>query len=100
MMARGEVALIVTATAMDSALGDHALPPEFMIMTVLLILVSSILTPIFLKLLYKDKKPPQGGEAVLSEGEPVQADDEIGANAAEAETPASATLPAESHAEN
>ena len=57
----------------------YALPPEFMIMTVLLILVSSILTPIFLKLLYKDKKPPQGGEAVLSEGEPVQADDEIGA---------------------
>lgn len=100
MMARGEVALIVTATAMDSALGDHALPPEFMIMTVLLILVSSILTPIFLKLLYKDKKPPQGGEAVLSEGEPVQTDDEIGANAAEAGTPASATLPAESHAEN
>ncbi len=47
MMARGEVALIVTATAMSAGL-----PEEIMIMTVLLILVSSILTPIFLKLLY------------------------------------------------
>lgn len=52
MMARGEVALIVTATAMDPALGANALPQQFMIMTVLLILVSSILTPILLKVLY------------------------------------------------
>ena len=57
MMARGEVALIVTGKAMESGLPQH-----FMLMTVLLILVSSILTPIFLKLLYgKDKGefPPE-----------------------------------------
>ena len=53
MMARGEVALIVTSTAMSAELGARALPPKFMIITVLLILISSILTPIFLKLLYK-----------------------------------------------
>ena len=59
MMARGEVALIVTGKAVESGL-----PSEFMIMTVLLILVSSILTPILLKVLYgKDKNsvPPTGG---------------------------------------
>lgn len=64
MMARGEVALIVTATVTDKALKDLALGGEFMIMTVLLILVSSILTPILLKVLYgKDKNsvPPTGG---------------------------------------
>lgn len=56
MMARGEVALIVTATVTNVAtLGNNALPPQFMIMTVLLILVSSILTPILLKVLYSDK---------------------------------------------
>ncbi len=43
MMARGEVALIVTATVTDvETLGNNALGPEFMIMTVLLILVSAI----------------------------------------------------------
>lgn len=58
MMARGEVALIVTATVINSdALGDYALSPDFMIMTVLLILVSSILTPILLKVLYGKEKP-------------------------------------------
>ena len=49
MMARGEVALIVTSTAVSV---DPAMQ-NFMIMTVLLILVSSILTPILLKTLYK-----------------------------------------------
>lgn len=68
MMARGEVALIVTGKAMEAGL-----PSEFMIMTVLLILVSSILTPIFLKLLYgkgKDNLPPvinDGGEQTPTE---------------------------------
>ena len=69
MMARGEVALIVTQTAIGAGL-----PEDFMLMTVLLILVSSILTPIFLKLLYgKDKKNlPVSG---LNAGdEPVPAD--------------------------
>ena len=60
MMARGEVALIVTGKAMEVGL-----PGEFMIMTVLLILVSSILTPILLKVLYGREKPSAGdGTAV------------------------------------
>ena len=53
MMARGEVALIVTQTVTSASLGANALGGEFMIMTVLLILVTSILTPILLKVLYK-----------------------------------------------
>ncbi len=63
MMARGEVALIVTGAVTSTAIGANALPPEFMLMTVLLILVSSILTPVFLKLLYGKNKqlPPTGG---------------------------------------
>ena len=56
MMARGEVALIVTQTVTAASLGANALGGEFMIMTVLLILASSILTPIFLKLFYKGVK--------------------------------------------
>ncbi len=53
MMARGEVALIVTTTVTNTAtLGENALGQEFVLMTVLLILVSSILTPILLKKLY------------------------------------------------
>ena len=52
MMARGEVALIVTQTVTSPTLGANALGGEFMIMTVLLILISSILTPILLKVLY------------------------------------------------
>ena len=51
MMARGEVALIVTQTAIGAGL-----PEDFMLMTVLLILASSILTPIFLKVLYGKAK--------------------------------------------
>lgn len=58
MMARGEVALIVTQTVTAASLGANALPSEFMLMTVLLILVSSILTPILLKVLYKGVKEP------------------------------------------
>ncbi|MGN1373647.1 MAG: cation:proton antiporter [Candidatus Coproplasma sp.] len=58
MMARGEVALIVTQAVTAATLGANALPSEFMLMTVLLILVSSILTPILLKVLYKGVKEP------------------------------------------
>ena len=53
MMARGEVALIVTSAVTAEALGSFALGEEFMLMTVLLILLTSILTPILLKTLYK-----------------------------------------------
>lgn len=65
MMARGEVALIVTQTVTDksSGLGENALGGEFMIMTVLLILVSSILTPILLKVLYSRELPLKNGPA-------------------------------------
>lgn len=59
MMARGEVALIVTQTVTATTLGANALGSEFMLMTVLLILVSSILTPILLKVLYKGVKEPE-----------------------------------------
>ncbi len=59
MMARGEVALIVTQAVTSSALGEHALGGEFMLMTVLLILFTSILTPILLKVLYKGIKEPE-----------------------------------------
>ncbi len=78
MMARGEVALIVTSTAMNPELGTHALGAEFMIMTVLLILASSILTPVLLKWLYskasKTPNPPPSdnegmtGNELLVEG--------------------------------
>ncbi|MDE6598228.1 MAG: cation:proton antiporter [Clostridia bacterium] len=64
MMARGEVALIVTSTAVGAGL-----PQEFMLMTVLLILVSSILTPILLKVLYgkgKNKGNPPAADAVTA----------------------------------
>ena len=64
MMARGEVALIVTEVVTNEALGANALPKEFVLMTVLLILVSSVLTPILLKVLYGKEKnglPPAGG---------------------------------------
>lgn len=69
MMARGEVALIVTAAVTDKSLGAARLDPKFMFMTVLLILVSSVLTPILLKVLYsKEKKPPEGGEPAVESG--------------------------------
>ncbi len=70
MMARGEVALIVTGTVTNvKSLGAIALPEEFAIMTVLLILISSILTPILLKVLYGKDKGSHGGETVLDEAE-------------------------------
>ena len=73
-MARGEVALIVTQKVIDKngGMGSHALGGEFMIMTVLLILASSILTPLLLKVLYGRNKavaaaPAQSGNVVPSE---------------------------------
>ena len=49
MIARGEVALAVTAAGISAQLIDT----EYISMTVLLVLVSSVLAPILLKLLYK-----------------------------------------------
>lgn len=54
MMARGEVALIVTNKGIESGL----IPADFMIMTVLLILFSSILTPALLKQFFRGHKEP------------------------------------------
>lgn len=75
MMARGEVALIVTSTVTNAqSLGEAALPGEFMIMTVMLILVSSILTPILLKAVYgriKDDGNLPKGEIIMMD-EPME----------------------------
>ena len=57
MMARGEVALIVTQKGMDAGI----IPESFMIMTVMLILFSSILTPILLKVLFAGHRDPSDG---------------------------------------
>ncbi|MBQ0098944.1 MAG: cation:proton antiporter [Firmicutes bacterium] len=64
MIARGEVALIVTQKGMAGGLLDE----KYIAITVLLVLVSSILAPIILKLLYKgdDKVIPTHQE--LEEG--------------------------------
>lgn len=57
MMARGEVALIVTQKGMDAGI----IPESFMIMTVMLILFSSVLTPILLKVMFSGHKDPSDG---------------------------------------
>ena len=53
MMTRGEVALIVA----QRALSIGALSGAYFTSVILLIVVSSILTPIILKILYSDKSP-------------------------------------------
>ena len=83
MMARGEVALIVTEAVTSATLGANALGSEFMIMTVLLILFSSILTPILLKTLYNKEKLPvaqmTGAQPQTVEGCAPSSSDECGA---------------------
>lgn len=81
MMARGEVALIVTETVTSAALGANALGSEFMLMTVLLILFSSILTPVLLKALYDRDKLPV---AKLSGTEPTVVSSDGGASSSAA----------------
>lgn len=53
MMARGEVALIVATKGADAGV----IKSEFFIAVIALIIISSVLTPIILKLLYKDETP-------------------------------------------
>ncbi len=72
MMARGEVALIVTNKGIEAGI----IPSDLMIMTVLLILFSSIMTPILLKKLFGGHVEPktlsvetESGNAELSGGE-------------------------------
>ena len=52
MMTRGEVALIVAQKGLDVELLD----PRYFTSVILLIIVSSIVTPILLKMLYSEKK--------------------------------------------
>ncbi|MCQ2399177.1 MAG: cation:proton antiporter, partial [Clostridia bacterium] len=53
MIARGELALAVTATGIEAGL----IASDYVAMTVLLVLVSSILAPILLKIFYRNDKP-------------------------------------------
>ena len=52
MMTRGEVALIVSQKGLNAGVLDS----KYFASVILLIIVSSIVTPIFLKILYKDDK--------------------------------------------
>ena len=58
MMTRGEVALIVAQKGLSMGIIDSV----FFAPVILLILVSSVVTPIFLKLLFRDKDEPAGIE--------------------------------------
>ena len=70
MMARGEVALIVTTKGIEAGI----IPESFMIMTVMLILVSSVLTPILLKVLFAGHRDPSDGpEPSKYRGRPIAA---------------------------
>ncbi len=96
MMARGEVALIVTETAVNAGL-----PQDFMIMTVLLILFSSILTPILLKVLYREKKSDGDGGSDGNGSEHVEAPEHPVAHVAAEELGyAEPTTPAPNTTEN
>ena len=53
MMTRGEVALIVMQKGIDVGMID----PSYSTSVILLIVVSSIITPIILKVLYQEKTP-------------------------------------------
>ena len=64
MMSRGEVALIVTMTGIHSGLLDSS----FSVAAVMLILVTAVLTPIMLKLLFSKQS---SAEAVLATGQPI-----------------------------
>ena len=67
MIARGEVALIVTQKGVDAGIIDG----KYMTVVVMLVLVSSILAPILLKLLFKNDRDetPDGGVKVEEKNE-------------------------------
>ena len=58
MMTRGEVALIVAQKGLAVGLLDA----KYFTSVILLIICSSIITPIVMKLLYKGEKPSDGGD--------------------------------------
>ena len=65
MIARGEVALIV----MEKGIAGGIIDPKYRVIVVLLVMVSSLLAPILLKLLYKrDDTPPLPTKQELEEG--------------------------------
>ena len=51
MMTRGEVALIVSQKGLDAGMID----PKYFTSVILLIITSSVVTPIIMKMLYKEK---------------------------------------------
>ncbi len=94
MMARGEVALIVTTTVTGAGLGAYSLGSEFMIMTVFLILISSILTPVLLKVMYSRLPADSGGADSSSDSGADGSADGSGGNG----TPENANAPAAARA--
>ena len=67
MMTRGEVALIVSQKGLSVGMMD----PKYFASVILLIITSSIATPILLKLLYRGEPPEE--EEHTAAPEPVQA---------------------------
>ncbi|MBP5604618.1 MAG: cation:proton antiporter, partial [Ruminiclostridium sp.] len=65
MMTRGEVALIVSQKGLAVGLMD----PAYFTSVILLIIVSSVTTPILLKLLYKGEPPSEGHTGGTSEND-------------------------------
>lgn len=59
MIARGEVALIVTSKGVDAKIIEG----KYMTVVVMLVLVSSILAPILLKMLFKNDKDDSSGDS-------------------------------------
>ena len=57
MIARGEVALIV----MEKGIAGGLLGPEYRVIVVMLVLISSVLAPVLLKMLFKHDDPLTGG---------------------------------------
>lgn len=65
MMTRGEVALIVSQKGLDVGLLD----PKYFTSVILLIICSSILTPIIMKVLYRGENPTDNVHAVTAKAE-------------------------------
>lgn len=63
MMTRGEVALIVA----QKGLAVGLLSPEYFASVILLIICSSVITPIVMKLLYKGEKPTDSAEQIAEQ---------------------------------
>ena len=59
MMARAEVALVCMTKGIDSGLID----PSIALFVVILIIISSFVTPIILRTSYKNELPVPGGKA-------------------------------------